>query len=153
MYCTSCGNPLQQGMSYCPKCGKAVAMDQIPPPAPASAPAGTFEAGRGALILVLGLLSLLMLGPFTGIPAWVMGAKDLRKINEGRISPSERTMTQVGMILGIVGTVLGVLVIAILLVTLLLVLGILSSVSGDYSQEVAAILSSLPSTLLPVAIR
>jgi hypothetical protein len=115
----------------------------------ASVSAGTFEAGRGALILVLGLLSLLMLGPFTGIPAWVMGARDLRKIAEGKIAPSERTMTQVGMVLGIVGTVLGVLVIAIVLVTLLLVLGIVTSVSGDYSQETAAVLSSLPAAMLP----
>ena len=38
------------------------------------------EAGRGGLILTLGILSIVLLGFFLGIPAWVMGNRDLKKI-------------------------------------------------------------------------
>ena len=149
MYCAKCGFPLQEGMNFCPKCGSpaaavaAVAQSPVPQPLPQTYP----EPGRGALILVLGILAILMLGPFTGIPAWVMGAKDLKKIIDDKIAPSERTMTQVGMILGIVGTVLGLLVLGIIVVALLIVLGIVTSVTG-WSSGVAASLPALASIRL-----
>ncbi|MCX6150284.1 MAG: hypothetical protein NTX22_07170 [Ignavibacteriales bacterium] len=62
------------------------------------------EEGRGTLILVFGILSLFFIGPFLGIPAWIMGHKDSKKIKLGSISSSAKTPTQIGMILGIVGT-------------------------------------------------
>ena len=143
MYCAKCGNPLQQEMNFCPKCGTP--SSEAPPQPFVPAVSAFPEAGRGALILVLGILALVMFGPFAGIPAWVMGAKDLRKINDGRISPSERTMTQVGMVLGIVGTVLGVLVLGIVVVTLLLVFGLVTSVT-EWSSVVAA---TIPLVAIP----
>ena len=45
----------------------------------ASTPDG-LEPHRGTLILVLGILSLVLCGFFTGIPAWIMGKGDLEKI-------------------------------------------------------------------------
>jgi hypothetical protein len=139
MYCAHCGFPLQEGMNFCPKCGNPAAVGAAPPAIAQASPPVYPEAGRGALILILGILALLMLGPFSGIPAWVMGAKDMKKIDQGRIAPAERTMTQVGMILGIVGTVLGLLVLGIIVVTLLLVFGILTSVAG-FTNAAAVIL-------------
>jgi len=65
------------------------------------------EEGRGVLILILGILSITALGPILGIPAWIMGRKDLRKIREGRIPSSERSLTQTGTILGIISSLLG----------------------------------------------
>ena len=65
------------------------------------------EKGRGILILMFGILSLLLIGPFLGIPAWIMGSKDINKIKQGRISNSAKTSTKIGMILGIVGTFVG----------------------------------------------
>ena len=62
------------------------------------------EPGRGTVILVFGILSIILLGPFLGIPAWVMGNKDLKKIKNGIISLTEKTTTKAGMILGIIGT-------------------------------------------------
>lgn len=64
---------------------------------------------RGVLILVLGILSLVGCGFFTGIPAWIMGKGDLGRIDAGQVDPSGRSLTQVGMILGIIGTVFGLL--------------------------------------------
>jgi hypothetical protein len=145
MYCSNCGNVLQEGSNFCPKCGTPSAASR---PAQAPLPAGTQEPGHGALILVLGILSLVMLGPITGIPAWVVGVRDLRKIREGKIPASEQTMTQIGMVLGIVGTVLGAIALAIIVVSLLIVFGILTTVAGGDHENVGAFLMLLP-FLLP----
>jgi hypothetical protein len=62
------------------------------------------DPGRGVIILVLGILSIVLcncLGPV----AWVMGAGDLKRIAEGYISREAKGLTQAGMICGIIGTV------------------------------------------------
>jgi hypothetical protein len=59
--------------------------------------------GRGAMVLTLGILSLVLcsvLGPV----AWAMGAEDLRRIDEGHMDPNARSMVQAGRICGICGT-------------------------------------------------
>jgi hypothetical protein len=60
--------------------------------------------GRGGTILGFGIAALLVLGPVLGIPAWVMGHRDLKRIKSGEIPSDDRTPTQIGMVLGIVGT-------------------------------------------------
>ena len=55
-----------------------------------------------------------MLGPILGIPAWIMGNKDLKKIKRGLISVSEKSNTKTGMILGIIGTFVSVFTLIIL---------------------------------------
>lgn len=63
------------------------------------------EPHRGTLLLVLGILSIVVctiLGPI----AWVMANGDLKKIDSGVMDPEGRSNTNVGKILGIVGTVL-----------------------------------------------
>jgi hypothetical protein len=90
---------------------------------------------RGGTVLALGivgLLSPLILVPL-GVAAWVLGSKELRGMNEGRIDPAGRTPTQVGRVFGIVGTGLWVLIAGL---TLLMVFAtwsmrISSSTIGD----------------------
>jgi hypothetical protein len=63
------------------------------------------EPHRGTLLLVLGILSIVtcpILGPF----AWIMGNNDLKAMDEGRMDPEGKSNTNVGKILGIVGSVL-----------------------------------------------
>ena len=60
---------------------------------------------RGTTILVLGILSIICCGPL-GIFAWVMGKSDLGAIDSGGMDPGGRQMTNIGMILGIIGCVL-----------------------------------------------
>lgn len=60
---------------------------------------------RGGLILTFGILGVLCCMPF-GIVAWVMGAADLKEIRAGRMDPSGQGMTQAGMIIGMIWTVL-----------------------------------------------
>ena len=60
---------------------------------------------RGTMILVLGILSLVccqLLGPV----AFFMGNGDLKAMDEGRMDPQGRDLTNIGKILGIIGSVL-----------------------------------------------
>jgi len=70
----------------------------------------------------LGILSLVVCAPI-GIAAWIMGGGDLKAMDEGRMDPSGRSLTQAGKILGIIGLCLllmGFVVFAIALVIPLL---------------------------------
>ena len=74
----------------------------------------SLEPHRGILILVLGILSLVIcglsgVGILTGIPAWIMGRNDLRKIKDGLMDPEGKATTKVGMICGIICCVLSLL--------------------------------------------
>lgn len=60
---------------------------------------------RGGLILTFAILGILCCMPFC-IAAWVMGAADIKEMRAGRMDRSGQGMTQAGMIIGIVGTVL-----------------------------------------------
>ncbi|MGI9572687.1 hypothetical protein ACRYJU_01265 [Alloalcanivorax xenomutans] len=57
-------------------------------------------AHRGALIATLGLISFLL--PPVGLLAWILGARDLRAMREGRMATTGKDSTLVGMILGII---------------------------------------------------
>ena len=68
-------------------------------------PHGHFQPERGGLILALGIIGLLVCC-IPGIFAWVMGKSDMKKIKAGIIDPSGESLTQIGMILGIISCVL-----------------------------------------------
>jgi hypothetical protein len=59
---------------------------------------------RGAMILTLGILSLVICG-FLGPVAWVMGNNDLSAMRAGRMDPAGQGLTQAGRILGIIATI------------------------------------------------
>ena len=63
------------------------------------------EPHRGTFILVLGILGI-ALCPVVGIVAWVLGAADIRAMDEGRMDPEGRQTTQAGKILGIVAAIM-----------------------------------------------
>lgn len=83
---------------------------------------------RGVLILVLGILSLVGCGIFTGIPAWIMGTGDLKQIDAGTMDATGRGMTNAGRILGMISVIL--MVVGIVVVVLLMMLGVLAGVAG-----------------------
>jgi hypothetical protein len=60
---------------------------------------------RGVLVLVFGILGLVVC-PFFGIAAWVMGNTDLQEMDFGQMESSGRDFTRVGRICGIVATAL-----------------------------------------------
>ena len=66
---------------------------------------GRYKEHRGVMILVFGILGLVMCGAF-GVAAWMMGKNDMREIEAGRMDPEGKSLTNVGYILGIVGSIL-----------------------------------------------
>ena len=88
-----------------------------------------FEAHRGGMILAMGIISIVVggIGLVTGIIAWKMGGADLKKIDAGRMDPEGRSMTQIGYILGIIGTILnaiGLVFVCLYFVVVFLFLGL-----------------------------
>jgi hypothetical protein len=71
---------------------------------------------RGALILVLGILSWVACPLLLGILAWVMGNGDLREMDAGRMDPSGRGLTDAGRILGMINVILGIVAVVLYLV-------------------------------------
>ncbi len=60
---------------------------------------------RGGTILALGVIGVACCNICSPI-AWVMGQGDLKQIREGQMDPTGRGLTQAGMVLGIIGTVI-----------------------------------------------
>ena len=81
------------------------------------------KSGQGVVVFVLGILSIVGFGCLTGVPAWIMGNGVLASIDRGESDPSERTMVQVGRVIGMVGTILSLLA---LLIWILFVAGIVA---------------------------
>ena len=77
------------------------------------------EPHRGATILVLGILSIVVC-PIIGFFAMSMGSEDLRRMDMGSMDPAGRDMTNAGKICGIIGLVLLVVPILMFLVMLLI---------------------------------
>ena len=68
---------------------------------------------RGTLILVLGILSLVCCGLFTGIPAWIMGSSDLKEMDAQTMDSEGRGTTNGGRICGIIGCILSIIAIVL----------------------------------------
>lgn len=66
---------------------------------------GPTEHPRAAAVLTLGVLGLLCCG-LTAPIAWVMGARALREIDASGGYLGGRSQARLGMVLGIVGTIL-----------------------------------------------
>lgn len=99
-------------------------MSQQPPQTPPYGyPAAPQQpnSGKAVTALVLGILGLVMCGPFTAIPAIVVGRSATREIEASQGRMEGRGMAQAGFVLGIVGTVIGGL--ALLFVLVVFVLG------------------------------
>jgi len=66
---------------------------------------GYRQPHRGAMVLVFGILGFLVCILLSPI-AWIMGRNDLKSMDAGVMDPEGRTLTQVGMILGIINSCL-----------------------------------------------
>jgi hypothetical protein len=88
--------------------------DPPPPPPQYGAPQPPYGAPapnhpRAVLILVLGILSIVCCGLFTGIPAIIMGRNALREIDAAPGQYGGRGLVNGGYICGIIGTALSIL--------------------------------------------
>jgi hypothetical protein len=76
----------------------------------------TYTPHRGGIILAFGIISLaslailpVVIGLPLGILAWIWGSRDMKEIDAGRMDPLGQSLTQIGFILGIIGTIMNVL--------------------------------------------
>ena len=58
------------------------------------------------MIVILGVLSIVILGPLSGVPGWVMANQDLRDLQAGMIRASASGTLRLGKGLNIAGTFL-----------------------------------------------
>ena len=118
MYCTQCGKQNNDSAKFCQECGSPLTESTDAPSTKGSQGKTETELqpGRGGTILALGIVSLFPLGPILGIPAWVMGAGDLKKMKKGLMDANQQGTTQAGMVLGAIGTIFyGLILIGILI--------------------------------------
>jgi hypothetical protein len=74
-------------------------------PAPPGGPPAGAATGRATTVLVLAIVGLLCC-PITSPLAWWMGAQELKAIRRGESPPANQPASQIGMILGVLGTAL-----------------------------------------------
>ena len=70
---------------------------------------------KATTVLVLGILSIVLCGFLSGVPAWIIGSTELKNIKIGITDPSDKVIAQTGVVLGIIGTLFSVLWLALAL--------------------------------------
>jgi len=88
---------------------------------------------RAGVILSLAILSIILLGPITGIPAWMMANQDMRDIQAGLIPNIDYGRLRTGKSLAIIGTFffwISLILFALLLLVLGMILFVLVMVFG-----------------------
>ena len=86
---------------------------------------------HGTMILVFGILGLIVCFPL-GIVAWIMGSSDLKKMRAGTMDSAGEQLTKIGMILGIITTILNI--IGIILFIIVSVFGIIGAAASAASN-------------------
>ncbi len=102
LHCPRCGHHNSTDSRFCNKCGNALVAD-----AAATAVSPSQSAGSKAIIsLILGILSIFMLGFLAGIPAMILAKHEEDEIRQGRSPVAGEMLAKLGFWLGLIGTVL-----------------------------------------------
>jgi hypothetical protein len=111
--CRFCGEPISGGAPRCSHCGRWIGehYDNRNPWDAGLPQRRDVEPHRGGLVLTLGILSLALSPLFIiawmfGLAAWIMGQRDLARMNSGIVDNEGYGTTQAGWICGIIGTIL-----------------------------------------------
>lgn len=68
---------------------------------------------NSTIVLILGILGLILIGPFGSIPAWVWGNSIVKKAEAVGVPADVVSSARIGKILGIIGTVLMIIAIVV----------------------------------------
>lgn len=99
-FCTNCGAPLEKSGEVYSSAPPQTGGYQTPPAG------GGGASGKSIAALVLGILSIVgSCGPVTGIVAIILANQELRDIRNGVSSESGKTLAQVGLWTGWIGTI------------------------------------------------
>jgi hypothetical protein len=105
MRCSTCDHLNQFDSKFCSRCATKLSAHSAPVDFGAVRGHQSFARSNATAVLVLGICSLAvcsLLGPI----AWVMGRKELDRINAGELPRSGYGMANAGYICGIIGTML-----------------------------------------------
>jgi hypothetical protein len=89
-----------------------------------------FVSDRSTVVVILGVFALLILGPLTGIPAWVIANSDLNDLRSGYIHPSRLSSIRSARTLAIVGTFLSPIWLFVEAVVAFVILAMLFTAGG-----------------------
>jgi hypothetical protein len=109
-------------LARCPACGVELEFEDERPWEEGLGPRRDWASHRGGLVLTLGIISIVVAptafccsifgvilqvgGVALGITAWVIGRRDLNRMNVHEMDPSGHGTTQAGYICGIIGTIM-----------------------------------------------
>jgi hypothetical protein len=148
--CPFCRERNRSGASRCRHCGKDLEAEEDDRPWERSGVVRRdCEPHRGGIVLTLGITSIVLgvagipfflcwglgaipavLGLGLGIPAWIMGHRDLAMMREGVKDPAGRGSTQGGWICGIIGTCVSAVLLLISAAMLLLMIIVVATSPG-----------------------
>src|SRR5262249_41617250 len=96
MPCPHCGERILSNSTFCRFCREHVEGESRPWERPGRRVRRDVDPHRGNLILVLGILGLVipLIGLGLGITAWVMGRRDLARMDRRELDPDGRGLTQ-----------------------------------------------------------
>ncbi len=99
---------------------------------PQGTPGSMMKPDRGAMILTLGIVGLVVTCLFfLGTIAWILAYSDLREMKNGTRDAAGAALTKAGMICGIIGTAIaGIAILWFLFVLMLVGTGILGGLCG-----------------------
>ncbi len=110
--CKNCGTQNNDSASYCSNCGGVIQPDTSSgsaAPVAANPPqSGSSQSASGKSIaaMILGILSIVSsCGPVTGIIAIVLANQELRDIRNGAAPEAGKTLSQIGLWTGWIGTI------------------------------------------------
>ena len=85
---------------------------------------------RGAMVLVLGILGLVINCFVLGIIAWILGNNDLAAMRAGAMDPTGEGLTQAGRICGIISVALAILGCCVAIVWIVLAIALSATAAG-----------------------
>ena len=101
-----------------------------PPPPPTIEMPSDKASNRAIWALILGIAAYVLgCGILTGIPAWVMGKKELNDIQAGLAPVAGKTMAQIGMWLGIINVILSALALIAVVIYFVFIVAIIGTSS------------------------
>ncbi|HMO80322.1 MAG TPA: zinc ribbon domain-containing protein [Pyrinomonadaceae bacterium] len=106
-FCRGCASPLQPSAPFI---GQQQAQQwpgaNVGGPIAGTNPTGAQPSQKGLVAMILAIVAILCCGPFTGVPAAILGWMELDGIKSGRTSPDSKVMAMIGLWGGIAASVI-----------------------------------------------
>ena len=120
LQCPRCGHHNTSDSRFCNRCGNPLVADA----AIAVVPPSQSASSKSIIALILGILSIFLLGFLSGIPAMILAKHEEDEIRQGRSPVAGEMLAKLGFWLGLIGTILSGLTVLIFIFLILFGLGI-----------------------------